>query len=123
MCQALPKEMWMDKRREDVLDAPYFHIVFTVPQELNPLIYCNQQLLYDTLYHSVSATINELTADTKHLGAKVGYICVSLFVKLDVSKTLYFCCYISSCFDRGYLDQTKLSMASGSDRRCASLTA
>lgn len=47
----------------------------------------------------------------------------SLFVKLDVSKTLYFCCYISSCFDRGYLDQTKLSMASGSDRRCASLTA
>lgn len=76
MCQALPKEMWMDKRLEDVLDAPYFHVVFTVPQELNPLIYSNQQLLYDTLYHSVSATINELTADTKHLGAKVGYICV-----------------------------------------------
>lgn len=48
---------------------------------------------------------------------------IALFVKLDVSKTLYFCCYISSCFDRGYLDQTKLSMASGSDRRCASLTA
>ena len=61
---------------EDVLDAPYFHVVFTVPQELNPLIYSNQQLLYDALYHCVSATINELTADTKHLGAKVGYICV-----------------------------------------------
>ncbi len=76
MCQALPKEKWMDKRREDVLDAPYFHVVFTVPQELNPLIYSNQQLLYDALYHCVSATINELTADTKHLGAKVGYICV-----------------------------------------------
>ena len=39
MCQALPKEMWIDKRREDVLDAPYFHVVFTVPQELNSLIY------------------------------------------------------------------------------------
>ena len=73
MCHALPKELWMDKRREDVLDAPYFHLVFTVPQELNPLIYSNQQLLYDALYHCVSATINELTADTKHLGAKVGY--------------------------------------------------
>ena len=35
MCQALPKEMWMDKHREDVLDAPYFHIVFTVPILLN----------------------------------------------------------------------------------------
>lgn len=76
MCQALPKEMWMDKRREDVLEAPYFHVVFTVPQELNSLIYSNQQLLYDSLYHSVSATINELTADSKHLDAKVGYICV-----------------------------------------------
>ena len=48
----------MDKRREDVLEAPYFHVVFTVPQELNSLIYSNQQLLYDALYHSVSATIN-----------------------------------------------------------------
>ena len=76
MCQALPKEKWMDKQREDVLEAPYFHVVFTVPQELNPLIYSNQQLLYDTLYHSVSGTLDELTADTKHLGAKVGYICV-----------------------------------------------
>ena len=76
MCQALPKEKWIDKRREDILDAPYFHVVFTVPQELNPLIYSNQQLLYDALYHSVSATINKLTADSKHLGAKVGYICV-----------------------------------------------
>ena len=76
MCQALPKEMWIDKRREDVLDAPYFHVVFTVPQELNSLIYSNQQLLYDAMYHSVSATINELTEDTKYLGAKVGYICV-----------------------------------------------
>ena len=76
MCQAIPKEKWMDKRREDVLEAPYFHVVFTVPQELNSLIYNNQQLLYDALYHSVSATINELTADTKHLGARVGYICV-----------------------------------------------
>lgn len=76
MCQALPKEKWIDKRREDVLDAPYFHVVFTVPQELNSIIYSNQQLLYDALYHSASATINELTADSKHLGARVGYICV-----------------------------------------------
>ena len=76
MCQALPKEKWMDARREDVLEAPYFHVVFTVPQELNPLIYSNQQLLYDALYHCVSETIEELTGDSKHLGAKVGYICV-----------------------------------------------
>ena len=76
MCQAVPKEMWMDARREDVLDASYFHLVFTVPDILNPIIYSNQKFLYDTLYHAASATIQELTADPKYFGAKVGYICV-----------------------------------------------
>jgi hypothetical protein len=76
MCQALPKEKWMDLRREDVLDAPYFHVVFTVPEELNPVIYSNQKLLYDALYHSVSGTLDELSSDPKHLGAKIGYMCI-----------------------------------------------
>ena len=74
MCQAVPKEKWMDARREDVLDAPYFHLVFTVPDLLNPVIYSNQKLLYDALYYAASATLRDLTADPKHLGAKAGYI-------------------------------------------------
>ena len=41
MCQEFPKEKWVDARREDILDAPYFHVVFTVPEELNPIIYSN----------------------------------------------------------------------------------
>ena len=76
MCQAVTKELWMDSRREDVLEAPYFHMVFTVPEQLNPVIYSNQKLLYDALYHAASSTIQELSADSKYLGAKVGYICV-----------------------------------------------
>jgi hypothetical protein len=76
MCQAVPKEMWMDARREDVLDAPYFHVVFTVPEELNPVILSNQKLLYDALYHAASQTIDELTSDPRHLGAKVGFLCI-----------------------------------------------
>ena len=46
MCQEFPKEKWVDARREDILDAPYFHVVFTVPEELNPIIYSNQKFLY-----------------------------------------------------------------------------
>ena len=76
MCQALPKEKWMDMRKEDVLDAPYFHLVFTVPAELNPIIYSNQKLLYDALYHAASATIKDLSIQNKYLGANVGYICI-----------------------------------------------
>lgn len=76
MCQALPKEKWIDCRKEDVLDAPYFHLVFTVPSELNPVIYSNQKLLYAALFHAASATIDQLSFQKKYLGAKVGYICI-----------------------------------------------
>lgn len=76
MCQAVLKEMWMDVRREDILEAPYFHVVFTVPEELNPVILSNQKALYDTLYHASAATIDELASDSKHPGAKVGYISI-----------------------------------------------
>ena len=76
MCQAVPKEMWMDARREDVLDAPYFHVVFTLPEELNPIIMSNQQMLYDALYQASAETIHELTADMKHLGARTGFISI-----------------------------------------------
>lgn len=49
-CQAVNKEIWVDKRRAEVIDAPYFHVVFTTPHELNSLFYCNQQLLYGLLH-------------------------------------------------------------------------
>lgn len=74
MCQEFPKEKWVDARREDILDAPYFHVVFTVPEELNPVILSNQKLLYNALYHAASGTLNELSADHKYLGADIGYI-------------------------------------------------
>jgi hypothetical protein len=76
MCQEFPKEKWVDARREDVLDAPYFHVVFTVPEELNPIIYSNQKLLYNALYHAASDTLSELASDKKHLGSDIGYICI-----------------------------------------------
>lgn len=76
MCQELPKEKWIDAQKENVLDAPYYHVVFTVPEELNAIIYSNQKLLYDTLYHAASATLNELSKDPKYLGADIGYICI-----------------------------------------------
>lgn len=59
-----------------LLDAPYYHVVFTVPEELNSIIYSNQKLLYDALYHAASATLNELSKDAKYLRADIGYICI-----------------------------------------------
>ena len=76
MCQGMEVDEWIDKQQENVLDVPYFHTVFTVPEELYSLIYSNQKLLYDALYHAAYQTMAELSADPKHLGARIGYICV-----------------------------------------------
>ena len=76
MCQGMDIAVWIDKQKENVLDTPYFHTVFTIPEELNPLVYSNQQFLYDALYHAANKTLSELSQDTKYLGAKIGYICV-----------------------------------------------
>lgn len=73
-CQAVLKEVWVDKRRAEVIDSPYFHVVFTLPHELNPLIYCNQQLLYGLLHRCCAETLLELSADKKWLGATPGII-------------------------------------------------
>lgn len=73
-CQAVKKELWVDKRRAEVIDSPYFHVVFTLPHELNPLLYHNQKLLYSLLHRCSAETLLELSADKKYLGATPGII-------------------------------------------------
>ena len=73
-CQAILKEIWIDARRSEVIDASYFHVVFTVPHELNPLFLSNQKLMYSLLHSCASQTLLELSADPKYLGATPGII-------------------------------------------------
>ena len=75
-CQFLKKERWIEARGKDLLPIPYFHVVFTVPDDLNPLILRNQEVLYDLLFKAVSETLTELAADPKHLGAELGFISI-----------------------------------------------
>lgn len=76
MCQGVNKEIWVDKRRRDVLNAPYFHVVFTMPKQLHMVIYHNQKLLYDLMYKVVAETLVELSQDKKYLGAQIGFLSV-----------------------------------------------
>ena len=73
-CQAVPKEKWVDKRTSEIIDGAYYHLVFTVPAELNPLFYANQALLYGLLHKCTSETILQLAADRKFLGGVPGII-------------------------------------------------
>lgn len=73
-CQGLVKEKWVDQRKAEVVDAPYFHVVFTVPQELHGLIYSNKRMLYDLLYKASADTLMTLAQDEKYLRARIGFM-------------------------------------------------
>jgi len=73
-CQTLQKEKWIESRCEDLLPVQYFHVVFTIPSELNPLVIMNQRIMYTILFRSVSETLLELSGNPKHLGACIGFI-------------------------------------------------
>lgn len=76
LCQSIPKEKWIDKRKEDILNSPYFHVVFTVPDDIKMLIFQNQKSLYPLMYKAVSDTLSSLSASKKYLGAQIGFISV-----------------------------------------------
>lgn len=73
-CQTLRKEKWIEARGEDLLPIEYFHVVFTLPSELNPLALLNKRTLYNLLFRSASETLTQLAQDTKPLGATLGVI-------------------------------------------------
>lgn len=68
-CQAVLKELWIDARRSEVIDGAYFHVVFTLPAEVRPLVFANQKLLYGLMHDASAKTLLELSRDKKYLGA------------------------------------------------------
>lgn len=75
-CQTLTKERWIEARKEDLLNVGYFHVVFTLPDLLNPVAYQNQRIVYDLLFKAASETLAELAADKTYLGAQIGFTAV-----------------------------------------------
>lgn len=74
VCNGLKKETWVDQRSSEVIDAAYYHAVFTCPHELNPLFLANKKLLYSIFHKCVGRTIVELSSDPAYLGAVPGII-------------------------------------------------
>jgi putative transposase/transposase-like zinc-binding protein len=75
-CQNLEKERWLEQRRNELLPVPYFHVVFTLPEELNILALGNPKPIYDLLFRCAAETLLEVAADPKHLGARLGVLAV-----------------------------------------------
>lgn len=72
MCQNYAREKWIQNESSYLLDTKYFHIITTVPYELNEIFLYNKKILYNILFKATSESILELTEDPKWLGAKVG---------------------------------------------------
>jgi len=73
-CQSLAKARWLEDRKSELLSVGYFHAVFTLPHELNPLALCNKKVVYDILFRSVSETL--LQFGRNNLGGKLGFLCI-----------------------------------------------
>jgi hypothetical protein len=73
-CQAQARERWLAARERELLDTSYFHVVFTVPHELNVFALENPRLFYDLLFTASAQTLLEIASDPKHLGAEIGVI-------------------------------------------------
>jgi predicted Zn-ribbon and HTH transcriptional regulator len=75
-CQTFAKEQWIEKQSQYLLGIGYFHIVFTLPDDLNPVMYQNQDIMYSLFFKAVSETLLELGQDEKYLGGLLGLTAV-----------------------------------------------
>jgi hypothetical protein len=75
-CQGPQRAEWLVQRLERLLPVPYFHVVFTIPHELNPIALRNKEHVYKILFDAASATLLQIAEDPKHLGAQVGITAV-----------------------------------------------
>ena len=75
-CQGAQAREWMEARGADLLPVPYFHVVFTLPEEVGAIAYQNKAIVYDLLFKTSSQAMLTIAADPKHLGAKIGITAV-----------------------------------------------
>lgn len=75
-CQAQARAEWLDARRADLLPVEYFHVVFTVPEEVAEIALQNKKVVYGILFETSAETLQEIAADPRHLGAEIGFLSV-----------------------------------------------
>jgi hypothetical protein len=75
-CQAMARAKWLAERQMELLPVPYFHIVFTLPEEIGRLALQNAREIYSILFRAASETLLTIAADPKRLGAAAGFLAV-----------------------------------------------
>jgi hypothetical protein len=89
LCQTRAKEAWLAARQREVLPVPYFHLVFTLPHDLNGLIGQCPRVLYEMLFGAVSATLTEFAANPRWLGGTAAFTLVLHTWKQDLGRHVH----------------------------------
>ena len=75
-CQSLARADWIEDRLAEILETQYFHVVFTVPEEIAAIAYQNKRVVYGILFRATAETLRIIASDPKHLGAELGFFTV-----------------------------------------------
>jgi hypothetical protein len=75
-CQGAAARRWLADREAELLPVPYFHVVYTLPNELRDIAYQNKRVVYDLLMKAAAETTLAIAADPKRLGARIGVTAV-----------------------------------------------
>jgi hypothetical protein len=75
-CQTNAREKWLRKRQKELLPVDYYHLVFSVPHRLVPLIWQNKKLLFTLLFHAAADALLEVASNPKHMGAEIGFLSI-----------------------------------------------
>jgi hypothetical protein len=73
-CAQLQIAQWLERQKARLLRCDHYHVIFTIPSELNPLWLANVGVMANLLFHAVGATLSKLLGDPKSLGATPGMI-------------------------------------------------
>lgn len=75
-CGSRARADWLQARKAELIDAPYFHVVFTLPDRIAAIALQNKRTVYAILFRAASETLLQIAADSKHLGARIGFFAV-----------------------------------------------
>jgi Putative transposase/Transposase zinc-binding domain len=75
-CQSLARAQWIEHRQAELLNCQYFHVVFTLPEEIAAIAYQNKAVVYNLLFQATAETLRTIGADPKHLGADIGFFAI-----------------------------------------------
>lgn len=75
-CQAAARAKWLDERAAELLPVEYYHVVFTLPEQLSALALQHKRAVYGLLFKAASETLLEIAVDPRHLGAELGFLAV-----------------------------------------------